>query len=897
MTTYLQGVNSTNYSEGVDYIHDVTYIGLFTITSLWISLFINLIYSKLKYFSKFLPFTVILLLIGTFLGFVYKYNFFGNENNWTSPLGESIYNWINLDPHILLHIFIPPLIFESASTIDHHTFMHSFSQSFILAVPGVIINILLISLFTSAIEGSWPIFTSLTFGSILAATDPVAVVSLLKDIGAPKQLGTLIEGESLLNDGVAFVFFTIFNNISNGLIQFNFLYVIYQLFYTSIVGSLIGYILGTCALNFISNFYNNSIIVITSSIAGCWGCFYISESIHVSGVLALVNFGLQFSQSLKTTVSLEVQENMHTAWEILGYMANTIVFIYSGVVISNFAQFSNFSSWLNLLYLYISLQIIRTLSIGILYKCIKNDGYGLNFREFIILSWSGLRGAVGLILGLIIINDQNNIFSNQIMFYITGIVFLSMIINATTTKYIVECLGLNLSSASSEKMYNNIVNNLQEFITHEFETSKNNRNYIGADFDLVYTKLPLNIPKYSTKDINLSLEIEKLTNHINCNETNNFLLTELRRKYLTFMRINTMYIYDKKTHEKSSVFQHIEHSIDVVEDYIYNPESNNLNLHFFKIVDKYCNYDNIINSVNYLGLLPNCISKILKFWFLQRKISFAFDLSTKLITIITKTNQSFENYVINELCKYGTIPKIIELKNEVINDVSELTNFLYDFNSTLSNLNIVKNIKTQFVLDDIIKKSHNFIHSKLHFGEINQKEHDKIKEHLKFYNLNKCFQGLSITKNKYNLSLFDSIDKQSLNQIYNNITEEIYQPGDIIINENSELMFIFIIAQGEVNKIKTKITNQQASAKKIQKFVRHKLNLITNLNYNRGFIRKFSSNNDNINYEKETLYQNDIINENCLHISSTLSVVYKIDKHIILNLCQSNENLKELFKL
>lgn len=896
MSNYLQSVNLTSYSEN---INDVTIIGLFTITSMWISLFLNVFYSKFKCFSNFIPFTVNLLLLGILSGLLYKYDFFGKENNWSSPLGDSIYNWINLDPHILLHIFIPPLIFESASTIDHHIFMHSFSQSFILAVPGVIINILLISLFTNAIEGSWPIFTSLTFGSILAATDPVAVVSLLKDIGAPKQLGTLIEGESLLNDGVAFVFFTIFNHISNGLIKFNILYVIYQLFYTSIVGSLIGYILGLFCMSFISNFYNNSITVITASIAGCWGCFYISESLHVSGVLALVNFGLQFSKSLKTTVSLEVQENMHIAWEILGYMANTIVFIYSGIVISNFVQFSDLSAWINLLYLYISLQIIRTLSIGILYKCLKNDGYGLNFREFIILSWSGLRGAVGLILGLIIVNDEINVFSDKIMFYITGIVFLSMIINATTTKYIVECLKLNLSSASSEKMYNNIVDHLKEFITNEFESSKNNLNYVGADFDLIYSKLPLNIPKYSIEDINLSSEIEKLTNHINCNEIeiNNFLLTELRRKYLTFMRINTLYIYDKKTHERSSVFQHIEHSIDVVEDYIYNPESNNLNLHFLKIVHKYCNYDNIINSVNYLGLLPNCISKILKFWFLQRKISFAFDLSTKLITIITKTNQSFENYVSNELCKYGTIPKIIELKNDVINDISELTYFLYDFNSTLSNLNIVKNIKTQFVLDDIIKKSHNFIHSKLHFGEINQKEHDKIKEHLQFYNLNKCLQGLSITKDKYNLSLFDSIDKRSLHEIYNNITEDIYQPGDIIVNENTELTYIYIIAQGEVNKIKTKMTNQQVSAKKIQKFVRHKLNLITNLNYNRGCIRKFSSNNDNINYEKETLYQNDIINENCLHISSTLSVVYKLDKQIILNLCQSNENLKELFKL
>ena len=92
-------------------------------------------------------------------------------------------------------------------------------QSLILAVPGVIICVGLISSFMIYLEPTWTNFSYLTFGSIMAATDPVAVVALLKELGAPKQLNTLIEGESLLNDGVAYVFFVIFTAFRKIFIQ------------------------------------------------------------------------------------------------------------------------------------------------------------------------------------------------------------------------------------------------------------------------------------------------------------------------------------------------------------------------------------------------------------------------------------------------------------------------------------------------------------------------------------------------------------------------------------------------------------------------------------------------------------------------------------------------------
>jgi len=131
-----------------------------------------------------------------------------------------------IDPHLLLLIFLPILIFESAFTMDVHTFFKNAGQILTLAAPGLLISTILtscIARFVFNYHWSWPL--SLTFGAVLSATDPVAVVAILKELGmhtivsrrvskyavsgAPKQLGTIIEGESLLNDGAAIVLFNV----------------------------------------------------------------------------------------------------------------------------------------------------------------------------------------------------------------------------------------------------------------------------------------------------------------------------------------------------------------------------------------------------------------------------------------------------------------------------------------------------------------------------------------------------------------------------------------------------------------------------------------------------------------------------------------------------------------
>ena len=154
-----------------------------------------------------IPYTVSLMVVGLVFGAL----------SANLP-GIQVYTRVTrMDPHLILYIFMPTLIFESAFAMDVHTFKKMTSQIVVLAFPGMLLGSFLTAImarFTFSYGWSWA--EACMFGSIMAATDPVAVVALLKDIGASRQLGTLMEGESLLNDGTAIVMFTIFLEIVKG---------------------------------------------------------------------------------------------------------------------------------------------------------------------------------------------------------------------------------------------------------------------------------------------------------------------------------------------------------------------------------------------------------------------------------------------------------------------------------------------------------------------------------------------------------------------------------------------------------------------------------------------------------------------------------------------------------
>jgi hypothetical protein len=162
-----------------------------------------------------LPYTCTLLVEGIFIGAWFEWTGYGGSTLVRDTIGaritESVEQWLHIDPHLLLYAFLPALLFGDTMSLNMHMVGKCFWQCWWLAFPGVIFGTVLTGAVAKYIlPYGWGWEFSLMFGSILAATDPVAVVSLLKSLGASPKLTMLITGESLMNDGAAIVMFNLF---------------------------------------------------------------------------------------------------------------------------------------------------------------------------------------------------------------------------------------------------------------------------------------------------------------------------------------------------------------------------------------------------------------------------------------------------------------------------------------------------------------------------------------------------------------------------------------------------------------------------------------------------------------------------------------------------------------
>ena len=150
-----------------------------------------------------IPYTPILIVVGII---------WGSLNSYIGELGTTASKVSEIDPHMILLVFLPALVYESSASAHWHTFKRVLCPVMLLAFPGVILSAFLSALSILYVLDYTDVFSwadALVLGSILSATDPVAVVALLKHVGAPQSLSTLIEGESLLNDGTAMVMFSV----------------------------------------------------------------------------------------------------------------------------------------------------------------------------------------------------------------------------------------------------------------------------------------------------------------------------------------------------------------------------------------------------------------------------------------------------------------------------------------------------------------------------------------------------------------------------------------------------------------------------------------------------------------------------------------------------------------
>ncbi len=474
------------------------------------------------------PFTVLLLIIGLFMGVANRLGYLsgidiGSMQVNLEGISGAINFAANIDPHMLLFIFLPILIFEASFAMDLHTFKKSATNAILLAVPGILMALGLTGALAMGLKYfgiglmDWNWSLALMFGAIVSATDPVAVVALLKELGASKKLGTLIEGESLLNDGTAIVLFMVFFLGITG--QATEGSPIVEFFRVAFGGLLIGAVFGYIVINWIKNVFNDALVETSLVVATAYLTFFIAEhTFHVSGVLGLVALGLIVGGVGRSRISPQVEHFMHEFWELAGFIANCLIFLIVGIVVAERSVFS-LNDFMLFGIFYVGIHVVRALVIFVLYPLMKNAGYGLPKKDAIIVWYGALRGAIGLALALIVagVDDQyiSREIKDQFLFFTAGIVTLTLLVNASTIKYLINYLGLTKVSSAKAVMINNARDYLHESASNQIDRLKQDRFIKKSDWMHVENYLP-------GKDDRIG--IEDLESHEG--------ITELRKRFL-----------------------------------------------------------------------------------------------------------------------------------------------------------------------------------------------------------------------------------------------------------------------------------------------------------------------------------------------------------------------------
>lgn len=386
--------------------------------------------------TKVKPISSILILFGIIIGLFHKY--FGNGNIYNN----SIDFWIELNPQIFLSFFIPPLIYEASFNINFHIFRKTIYLILILSFFGVLLNIILISIFIYAIDSNFYNFYCLFLGSILGAIDPTAVTLLLSELKLSDKLSNLIEGESLLNDEVAILTLYIIKKI---FIQHHSTSIILIESIRLVFGSiLIGGVLSLIKIFFLGISYGDFISEVTITLSFCYLAYFLSEKtiFKTSGILSVVIIGVIMSAFGKTRISPKNIGKIYDIWKLLASYSNIIIYTVSGIIISNKIVFNNiyYYHWFKLFALYIYINFIRFICCLLFYPCLRKNIFHYDYIDFIVISLSGLRGEISLALSLFILSDNVIPFKirNLIVFYVSGIVFFTITINSNLIKYIIR---------------------------------------------------------------------------------------------------------------------------------------------------------------------------------------------------------------------------------------------------------------------------------------------------------------------------------------------------------------------------------------------------------------------------------------------------------------------------
>ena len=386
-----------------------------------VSLVVVLIARQLRF-----PYTLALVLVGLLMGVL--------------PFIPTV----QFNPEVVLFVFIPALLFEGAWNISATVLLKNWLAVLLLAVPGLLISLLVVAVALHFGAGlTW--LEALLLGAIISPTDPVAVVALFRQLRMGERMRTIIEGESLFNDGVGAAVYTVVLGlllvaVGHTTNAADPVQVSLSAVWLFLGGPLIGLVLGFL-IAWLLRHFDDHLIEMTITFSAAYGIYLLGDLLHTSGLLAVVVAGLILgSFGRQRGMSERSRAVVDEVWEFIGYIANSLLFLLLGMQIGS----SHIGPTLApLLWAIAGVIVGRALMIFLLFtlhdaiarwyahyrrdkrKSLRSSLLPVprSWRPIILLS--GLRGALSLALVLSLPHDLPNIGLFEFVTY--GVVLVTLV--------------------------------------------------------------------------------------------------------------------------------------------------------------------------------------------------------------------------------------------------------------------------------------------------------------------------------------------------------------------------------------------------------------------------------------------------------------------------------------
>jgi CPA1 family monovalent cation:H+ antiporter len=364
---------------------------------------------------------------------------------------------VTLDPELVLVLFLPPLLYSSAFFANLHDIRTGIRVVTVQAVGLVLVTMCVVAVVAHELIPGMPWAVAFVLGAIVSPTDALAPAEILRRLHVPRRLVSLIEGESLLNDGTALVAY----NTALAAVGASFVFLdATEDFVVNVVGGIgVGLVVGKVLVE-VRRRINDIPTEITISLLSGYAGYIPAEALHVSGVLGAVTAGIVIGWAAPQISTASMRLQGYAVWEILTFLLNALLFVLIGLQLPTILEALTEETPLTYLgwAAAISAAVILTRLVfsEVFTRFIRfvdrreiQRARRASWRMRLIGAWCGMRGAVSLAAALALEPDfpQRDI----VLFLTFAVIFATLVLQGLTLPPLIKALGIEDDGADERE--------------------------------------------------------------------------------------------------------------------------------------------------------------------------------------------------------------------------------------------------------------------------------------------------------------------------------------------------------------------------------------------------------------------------------------------------------------